>query len=169
MPATFVLIADPSPRAIAQRLRVLGREFRSWRPAWRAAAPLVVRGLGLNLTRQGSPLGEPWAPLRPNTLRRRARLGQQRTILIATGEHIAGPLARGGSVNISTTRMRIGVPRSRVGTVQHSGSAKRRIPARPVFSFSPPMEAAVRAAMETHARDLLARAERDIAALRRGT
>lgn len=167
MPVTLTFIADPSPRAIAQRLRGLKREFRSWRPAWRAAAPLLARGLAQSLAEQGAPIGASWAPLRPETVARKARLGRSRSALVGTGETFAAPLGRGGLVSMSATRLRVGVPRTVVASVHAAGSASRHIPKRTVFAFSPPMEAAVLAAMNAWARELLARAAGDIAKLRR--
>lgn len=167
MPVTVTFIADPSPRAIAARLRGLKREFRSWRPAWRAAAPLLARGLAQNLAQQGAPIGASWPPLKPETVARKARLGRGRTALVGTGEHLAAPLGRGGSVSMTATRLRVGVPRTVVANVHAAGSPSKHIPKRAVLEFSPPMEAAVLAAMNAWARELLSRAEVDIAKLRR--
>lgn len=156
MPATFTLIADPSPRAIAKQLRSLGREFRSWRPAWHAAAPLVARGLHDNVLRRGSTIGETWAPLKAATERRKARLGRNRGPLIGTGASILDPLAGGSArVVLTASKMKIGVP-GVAANVQHFGSEKRRIPARRFMDWSPPMEAAVKTAMDLHARKLIA-------------
>lgn len=169
MAEAFVIISDPSPRALARRLRELGREFRSWRPAWRAALPYVARGVHGNLTSQGSSLSSPWPPLQPATLRRKARMGQSRGMLIGTGASIADPLSGGGaSVEISATRMRYGIP-GLVPNVQHFGSSKRRIPARRFMAWTPAMENAVLVQMDALAKQLLAVASQRIGGDKRGT
>lgn len=196
--ATYTIIADPSPRAIAQRLRTLGREFRTWRPAWRASAPLVARGIRENLLGQGGPIGESWEPLKPDTLKRKNRLGRNRGPLIASGSSILNPLTTinvtgGGAPQGRDTRGRftgggktsapdgmgsaavvLSATRMKVGlagavpNIQHFGSKRRGIPARRYMDWSTPMERAVLAAMNAYARQLIAQASAAINSDRRG-
>lgn len=166
MSVSFTILADPSPRAIARELRALGREFRTWRPAFRAMAPYLARGLAGNLSTAGGSIGAHWAPLRPDTLQRKARLGRDRRVLVGTGATFAEPLASGGAIKLSAVRMRIGVPSGKVAGVQTYGSRKRGIPARSVLGWTAAMQHAAELEMERYAREMLRRAADSIGRLR---
>ncbi len=150
---SFVVIIDPSPRAIARRLRELGREFRSWRSAWRQVLPYLVRGVEENFASQGARNGAPWPALKPGTLRRKARMGQNRGALIGTGENVAAPLHGGGAVTMTATKLRYGIS-SKVANIQQHGS-KRGLPPRRFMDWNRQMEAATTAALDAYARQLI--------------
>lgn len=165
---TFTIIADPSPRALSKAIKQLGRDVRSWRPAWRAAAPYLARGIAANITGRGGLNGAAWAPLKPGTVRRKMRLGQNRGPLIGTGANILDPFTGGSAVvDMTATRMKVGVA-NKIANIQHHGSTKRGIPARRFVDWNRPMEAAVMRAMDVHARAMIAKVAARIDSDRRG-
>lgn len=159
MPGTFTMIANPSHRAISSIVKDLGREFRSWRPAFKAMAPFVLRGIDENVRSQGRTIGAQWAPLAASTQRRKARLGRGRGPLIGTGENIADRTSSGSGVTlkITATKMKLGLD-GLVANVAHFGRKNGRQPPRRFVDWSPAMEAAALAAMEAHGRRLVAKA-----------
>lgn len=169
MPGDFVMIANPSHRAIAKVMGDLGRKFRTWRPAFKAMAPFVLKGIDENVRAQGRTIGETWAPLAASTQRRRARLGRGRGPLIDTGAHIAHRTGSGSGVTIkmTATKMKLGLD-GLIPNVQHFGRRDGKLPARRFMDWNPMMEAAALTAMEAHSRRLIAEAAAQIERLARG-
>lgn len=164
MPASITFHVDPSPRAIAKQMRFLGREFRSWRPAWRQALPWIVAGVRENFRSEGSTLGDPWEPLARATWRRKLAAGQGGGPLVGTGTNILNPISGGGVVQMTATRLRYGLTSS-IANIQHHGTKDGRLPGRRFVAWSPVMEAATMRALEQYARYLLRKA----ASMMRGT
>ena len=137
-------------------LEEVNRLFARLKHAGRLAPAL--RDMGehlLNTTRerfntQAAPDGAPWAPLKPQTVRRKKKNADK--ILTEQGE-LRGSLSY--HVGFFSDELLVGSPEKYAATHQF-GAPSRNIPARPFLGLS----AADRAAIERIARDHLAKALR---------
>lgn len=161
MPVQIAFHVDPSPKQIARELGSLSRSFSDWKPAWRALLPILADEMRATLEGEGVPIGARWPELDPETLKRRTRAGirgQGRMALQSTGRLLAtvsSPSA--GLRRMTGTQLRFG-PNERYQFVQHFGSKRRGIPARPFIGWTPRGERAAIDAMDQRARALLDRA-----------
>jgi phage gpG-like protein len=151
MPAPLRLRSTSDGAASAAALRQLGRQVADFRPAWQEARGPLAQGLARNLDSQGGALGVRWPPRVTRS---------SRPPLVRTGRLRATiGSATLGTRTLTSRRLVLG-PDQRYQFVQHYGSEKRRIPARPFLGWTEAMVRAVEDAVGRHVERQLETARR---------
>jgi len=90
----------PSPFALVEMYRDLADDMADFSAVWPRLGPLLGKGLGVNITAQGSGLGESWPGLSRPYARRKAKVARSGRPLVLTGETLRtlqkGPVVSSG-------------------------------------------------------------------------
>lgn len=111
--------------------------LKDYRKAWRRLVPFVALEIRTLIVTQGRSAGIHWPALKQATLRRRRRgRGSDRAALQMTGKLIRNVGTRRAKKTLSRKGVSFSA-RQRYEFVQHFGSKRRGIPARPFLVLTP--------------------------------
>ena len=71
---------------LLRRLQGIQKDFKDWTPEFKKIGDTLLKTFKENFGTAGSLLGEPWQPLKPDTLVAKTRSGYPPDILIRTGK-----------------------------------------------------------------------------------